>query len=43
MVDTELVLWLIPPVLVGIALLAKLYTHLTKRSRQHPKAEPDQV
>lgn len=41
MIDTQTVLWIIPPVLIAVALLAKLLVHrskpLTKRRPPHPK------
>ena len=39
LVETELVLWGLPVVLVLIALLAKLYVHWTKPKRRIAKTE----
>ncbi len=43
MLDTEIVLWLIPPVLIGIALLAKLLVHRAKPSRDHARATTKRI
>ena len=41
MVDTEVVLWLIPAVLIAVAFLAKAYVHWAKPSRYHQSVKSD--
>jgi cytochrome c-type biogenesis protein CcmH/NrfF len=43
MIDTQTVLWIIPPVLVAIALLAKFLVHRTKLLAERQQSSEKQV
>ncbi len=43
MIDTQTVLWIIPPVLIAVALRAKLLVHRAKPSTKGQPSHPNRV